>query len=100
MADIKRIAEIDLEITKLQQERKNLIDVQKKEVINNIKELVKTYGLSSSDLSLSNAKQKSAAVARYKNPTTDETWTGKGRKPFWLEALLNAGTKLESLEIK
>lgn len=100
MADIKRVEQIDVEIAKLQQERKALIDAQKKEVINNIKELVKTYGLSSSDLALGTTKQKTSAIAKYKNPKSDETWTGKGRKPFWLEALLEAGTKLETLEIK
>ncbi|MBR1819227.1 MAG: H-NS histone family protein, partial [Neisseriaceae bacterium] len=37
---------------------------------------------------------------RYVNPTTGETWSGKGRKPFWVEQALKSGKSLESLAAK
>jgi DNA-binding protein H-NS len=34
----------------------------------------------------------------YKNPNGDETWSGKGKKPGWLNALLEGKTKEEAKE--
>ena len=37
---------------------------------------------------------------KYANPEDPEqTWTGRGRKPRWVQDALDAGKKLESLEI-
>lgn len=37
---------------------------------------------------------------RYQNPNDSTlTWSGRGRKPGWVEELLAAGTSLEQLEI-
>ena len=42
------------------------------------------------------AKKRWASV-KYSNPANpSETWTGRGRKPNWLNAALSAGKKLES----
>lgn len=40
------------------------------------------------------------AGPKYRNPENPaETWSGKGRRPAWLEALLLEGKSLASLEI-
>jgi hypothetical protein len=40
------------------------------------------------------------AGPKYRNPENPaETWSGKGKRPSWVEALLNEGRSLESLEI-
>lgn len=45
------------------------------------------------------ALRKSVAP-KYQNPANhDETWTGRGRKPLWVQAALNAGKSLQDLEI-
>ena len=45
------------------------------------------------------ALRKSVAP-KYQPPTNhDETWTGRGRKPLWVQAALNAGKSLQDLEI-
>ena len=37
---------------------------------------------------------------KYRNPDDpSETWTGRGRKPKWVQAALDAGKSLESLTI-
>ena len=37
---------------------------------------------------------------KYRNPTNaEETWTGRGRKPKWVEAHLAGGGKLTDIEI-
>ncbi len=38
---------------------------------------------------------------KYRNPkNTKETWTGRGRKPKWVEAYLKSGGKIEKIQIK
>lgn len=38
---------------------------------------------------------------KYRNPADpDQTWSGKGRRPDWLNALLDDGHDLESLRIR
>lgn len=37
---------------------------------------------------------------KYQNPKTGETWAGRGRKPAWVEAHMQAGGGIEDLAIK
>jgi DNA-binding protein H-NS len=38
---------------------------------------------------------------KYRNPEdAEQTWTGRGRKPKWVEAYLAAGGTLDQIEIK
>ena len=48
------------------------------------------------------AKAPRAKVApKYRNPkNTKETWTGRGRKPKWVETYLKSGGKIEKIAIK
>ncbi len=58
------------------------------EVIKDIKAMMDEYGITPADLGFSVAtragKTKTAAVAKYRNPVSGETWSGKGRAPKWL----------------
>lgn len=66
-----------------------------------ILELVKLHGLSLDDvLSKTSAGVRKPVEAKYKNPNDEsQTWTGRGRKPVWVQALLDEGFSLEDLEI-
>ncbi len=33
--------------------------------------------------------------AKYRNPETGETWSGIGRKPFWIENIINSNRNLD-----
>jgi DNA-binding protein H-NS len=45
-------------------------------------------------------KAKKTVKIRYRNPDDPTiTWTGRGRKPKWLEALLEAGRSLEEFSV-
>lgn len=96
----------------------------KKDVLKRVNKIVADAGLSLSDLigggeekpargrpakSAKPAKapakkagaKKTAGVAKYRNPDNAEmTWTGRGRKPLWVQNWLGAGKPLEELEIK
>ncbi len=78
------------------------------DVIQDIKEKVKAYGLSAQDLGFSGGgttrrKRSTGAatksVAKYRGPN-GETWSGgRGRKPRWVTEALAAGKKLEQFAI-
>ena len=45
--------------------------------------------------------QRSAVAPKYRSPTNpSETWSGRGRKPKWVEEHLAAGKSLEALLIR
>lgn len=45
-------------------------------------------------------KMKKPVPPKYKNPADEnQTWTGRGRKPRWVEEFLSAGNDIEEIEI-
>jgi DNA-binding protein H-NS len=76
-------------------------DRKKREALAKLEEKAKEMGFALSDLLGSAPARKRATVApKYANPANSgETWTGRGRKPRWVEAALNAGRKIEDLLI-
>lgn len=55
-----------------------------------IQELMKHSGLTIADLQnvqqQSPAKKRSSVAAKYRDPSSGQTWTGRGRAPRWLDA--------------
>lgn len=56
-----------------------------------VRELIAQYGLTVQDVfpqqasGRTNAKKTGAKVApKYRNPATDQTWTGRGKPPVWI----------------
>lgn len=50
--------------------------------------IMKDYGLTVDDLGTTNAKtvkERVPVAAKYRDDTTGETWTGRGRSPKWLD---------------
>ena len=66
-----------------------------------ILDLAKTYGLELSDLlSKGGAAVRKPAEAKYRHPDdANVTWSGRGRKPHWVEKWLAEGKSLEDLAI-
>lgn len=45
-------------------------------------------------------KPKAKAKAKYRNPSNPtQTWSGRGRKPLWINAALTGGADITDLEI-
>ncbi len=61
------------------------------------------YGYSLSEISGDGAtskRKKSAAPARYRNPEDPtQTWSGRGRRPAWMNAAIAAGIDPSTMEI-
>lgn len=73
-------------------------------VINQIKSLMAEHGLTAADLGGKPGKAPSASAGRkvapkYRNPATNETWTGRGLQPKWVASALASGKKLEDFAI-
>lgn len=58
------------------------------------------FGFSLDEVLGAGKGKKPAGVAKYRNPTNPEqTWTGRGRKPAWLNEAIAAGADISDLEI-
>ena len=75
--------------------------------IEKLKAIAREHGYSLEELAGTKKTRKSASGTRkpvapkYANPSnTAETWTGRGRKPLWVQNALNQGHSLESLLIR
>ncbi|MFP5411249.1 MAG: H-NS family nucleoid-associated regulatory protein, partial [Gammaproteobacteria bacterium] len=55
-------------------------------VVAEIRARMKEYGITLADLKggAKKAKPRGAVAARYRNPATGDSWSGRGRAPKWL----------------
>jgi DNA-binding protein H-NS len=65
-----------------------------------IVELARTHGLSVEEVLGKGVTVRKPVEAKYRHPQQAElTWTGRGRKPVWVQTLLAAGKTLDDLKI-
>lgn len=69
---------------------KQIAEARSKELadaVSKVRALVAEYGLTSNDVFPSSKKAvtRSKVAPKYKNPTTGETWTGRGKPPSWIK---------------
>lgn len=76
-------------------------DRRKKEVLARLEESARAEGFSLAELTGTKITRKRApASATYANPANpQQTWTGRGRKPGWFVAALEAGASADSLKV-
>lgn len=84
---------------------------QRGEAIAKIKALMAEYGLTLADIGSASAakpvvvaKKKakvagSKVAAKYRNPATGDTWSGRGLKPKWMTAALAAGASISDFAL-
>lgn len=64
------------------------------------KEAASKHGFNLDDLIKGKKGKKKTVAPKYRNPeNAGETWTGRGRRPKWVEEALSKGKSLKSLEI-
>ena len=69
----------------LEQQISQIKKLQREDALREARELVETYELTTDELF---GKRKAAgqpAAAKYRNPESGETWSGRGRTPRWLD---------------
>lgn len=78
----------------LDKQIKEVIAREKADGIAKAKLIIEQYGLSASDLFSRKAGVKGAGgkvAPKYRNPSTGETWTGRGKTPKWIEGKDRSG---------
>jgi DNA-binding protein H-NS len=71
-------------------------------VVVEIQARMREYGITLADLKRGARKTKSGSVvvAKYRNPATGESWSGRGRAPKWLTNELSRGRSKAEFLIK
>ncbi len=70
--------------------------------ITQVQQLMSQHGLTTADIaqrSISKPSTGRKVAAKYRDPVSGATWTGRGLKPKWLTAVLGAGKSLEDFAI-
>jgi DNA-binding protein H-NS len=90
----------------LEKQIEELHTTSRRDAIAQIKALMEEHGLSGADLETGRKKPaaKSSAsgtkvAAKYRNEATGDTWSGRGLKPKWLKAELDAGRNIEDFAV-
>ena len=88
---------------------KQIAETQRQErsdAIAKVKSLMAEYGLTAADIAGKAAPAPKAAATsgkkvapKYRNPSTGETWTGRGLQPNWLKSALATGKKLSDFAL-
>ncbi len=90
---MKTYQSVRAQIAKLEREAEALRRQELKSVIAQVREVIAQYGLTAADLGLGagrgragagKARRAGTGVAKYRDPATGQTWTGKGRPPAWI----------------
>lgn len=79
----------------------------REEGLSKLREIMEQYSLTAADLNGSvrearastKGKSTGKVAAKYKNPETGDTWSGRGLKPKWLKAAIEGGKKIEDFAI-
>ena len=91
-------AELDKKIAAEQQR-------EREETLAKIRELIAQGGLSAADVFGKSTAGKptktsrSKVAAKYRDPASGQSWSGRGLQPKWLKAAIAAGKKLEDFAI-
>ncbi len=86
---------------------KQIADAQREErgtAIAKVRALMTEHGLSLADLSTRTAsagprKSSGKVAAKYRNPASGDTWSGRGLKPNWLRAAVENGANINDFAI-
>jgi DNA-binding protein H-NS len=97
-----KLDDLQQQIEALQKQRDALLNKERSAAIEDINEKIKTFGLRSRDLAFSAPGRprgvRAKAAPKYRMGTL--VWSGRGRKPKWIEEHLAKGKKLDELLIK
>ena len=92
------LTEIQTQIAELQKKAQDIINLERKAVIDDIKAKMTAYNISLEELEKKGKAVKSAprspSPIKYRKSET-EYWVGRGPKPQWVKAIESAGESIE-----
>ncbi|MFS2135772.1 H-NS family nucleoid-associated regulatory protein [Duganella sp. Dugasp56] len=81
-------AELKKQIAELEQAANAARKAETAEAISKIQSIMNDYGLTVADIDSKKSrsvKSRTTVPVQFVNPETNETWTGRGRAPRWLD---------------
>ncbi|MDO5614034.1 MAG: H-NS histone family protein [Paracoccus sp. (in: a-proteobacteria)] len=95
--DLKELRELR---AKLERAINSYEDRKRREALAAVEEAARTYGFNLADLTGGKTRRAGTVAPKYANPQDPTmTWTGRGRKPRWVQESLDSGKSLEDLQI-
>ena len=90
-------AEIDRQISDARRTERN-------DAVAKVRALMAEHGLTAADLVAKAPGPRTSTsgrkvAAKYRDPATGQTWTGRGLKPKWLSAALESGKQLNDFAV-
>lgn len=74
---------------------------ERKKVLAQMKELAASVDMTLQEVITYSSAKKTKGQPKYQNPENPkQTWTGRGKHPFWIKAALEQGKALDELRIK
>ena len=98
-----KLDDLQEQIESLQKQRNELLAKERSSVIEDINAKIRTFGLSSRDLSFGEPVKTTPtgrAKVAMKYRLDNNVRSGRGRKPKWVEAFVANGGKLDDILIK
>lgn len=97
------LEKIQQQIEELQKKAHEIQQQKKSAVLEEVRAKIKAYGLTAKECGFSttekNTEDKRSQPVPIKYRSGEQTWTGRGRKPKWLEVYLTNGGKLEDITV-
>jgi DNA-binding protein H-NS len=95
---LRELQELEFKVRKA---RANVQERSKADLRKKVETMIADAGFKVSDIFGGRGGKGRKVAAKYANPDNPgETWTGRGRKPRWLNAKLQDGAKIEKFLIK
>src|SRR5579862_8295776 len=87
----------------LERQIRNMRLSQKANAVARVRELMAEHGLTAADIdhgvTTQRREARSKVPAKFRDPETGVTWSGRGLKPKWLAAAISNGKTLEDFAI-
>lgn len=75
-------------------------DRRRREAMSAVEEAARAHGFNLAELTGAKTRKVGSVAPKYVNPDdATMTWTGRGRKPRWVQELLDQGKSLDDLRI-
>lgn len=97
MSDLQ---DIQKQIDELTAKKQTILNQEKATFIESIKKQIKDFGITASELGYKGSKGSKTSTVAIKYQHGDNTWTGRGLKPKWLNEYLAGGGKEEDIKVK
>lgn len=102
-----KLDELQQQIEKLQKERDDLLAKEKAKAIEQINAMIAAFNITVDDLDIEYPeprrfapRERSRAPVPVKYKSGGSSWSGRGRKPKWVEDHVAKGGKLDDLLVK